>query len=221
MAIGNPRLHIICGLCGSNNQLKYYTTTEPDDETGYDRTRVTIACDNCSSLTDLDDVMEEEIEVTILLDIDGVMVHAIPHKQPEMEVDGFYKFNPEAVECLKYIIKQYDKAKVVLTSSHRFKYKAREWYKIFYDRGVDLNITPTIMPEYGFKDDSDKRLGEVTRYLDENYEPKMCNTLVILDDDKCLHKIDERYKYGLYVTDPYLGLSTDRYNKHFFPENYN
>eukprot|EP01133_Synstelium_polycarpum_P016562 gene16562-19680_t len=30
------------------------------------------------------------------LDIDGVMVHANPHKPVELEEDGFYKFNPVA-----------------------------------------------------------------------------------------------------------------------------
>lgn len=50
MAIANPRLHIICGICGNNKMLKF---TVKNGE-------VTIICDNCSSITGLDEVIPKE-----------------------------------------------------------------------------------------------------------------------------------------------------------------
>lgn len=45
------RLHIICGNCGSDEKLSYYTS----DET------VNITCGNCSSTTDLNLVIKKEL----------------------------------------------------------------------------------------------------------------------------------------------------------------
>jgi hypothetical protein len=66
MAIAKNRLHIICGLCGSDKgELEYRIVDEPieDHETG----EITgckkvpyITCNNCASLTALNEEIKEQ-----------------------------------------------------------------------------------------------------------------------------------------------------------------
>lgn len=61
MAIANPRIHMICGICGSNKDLTYRIKEEADDEIdGKINQVVYIHCSNCSSLTSLDEIINEE-----------------------------------------------------------------------------------------------------------------------------------------------------------------
>lgn len=60
MAIANPRIHVICGICGDNKSFRFYVTTEIDDDTEKEYQSVTIGCGNCSSMTSLDELMDEK-----------------------------------------------------------------------------------------------------------------------------------------------------------------
>lgn len=60
MAIADPRVHIICGICGNNKMLKYEIITEINDDTDEKYLGVNLICKNCSSLTSLDELMEKE-----------------------------------------------------------------------------------------------------------------------------------------------------------------
>ena len=61
MAIAKTRLHIICGICGSNECLKFeINPTGNCDNDGNEYPAVFIKCGNCSSLTGLDEVIDEE-----------------------------------------------------------------------------------------------------------------------------------------------------------------
>jgi hypothetical protein len=63
MAIAKTRLHIICGICGSNEYLKFeINLTGNCDNNGDEFPAVFITCGNCSSLTDLSEVIDEEKE---------------------------------------------------------------------------------------------------------------------------------------------------------------
>ncbi len=59
MAIANPRIHVICGICGCNKMFKYEIDTEINDDTDEEYQSVSIICGNCGSLTGLDELMEE------------------------------------------------------------------------------------------------------------------------------------------------------------------
>jgi len=62
MAIAKTRLHIICGICGSNEYFKFeINLTGNCDNNGHEFPAVFITCGNCSSLTSLDEVMKKEI----------------------------------------------------------------------------------------------------------------------------------------------------------------
>jgi uncharacterized Zn finger protein len=63
MAIANPRIHIICGICGCNKMLSFEIKEEElidENDKFYKTNTVTIACDNCGSITQLDELMKEE-----------------------------------------------------------------------------------------------------------------------------------------------------------------
>jgi len=57
----NPRVHIICGMCGNKNEIKFKISMENDGDSGEDEIRVNLICNNCSTLTGLDEIIENEI----------------------------------------------------------------------------------------------------------------------------------------------------------------
>ncbi|GAA0883624.1 hypothetical protein GCM10009120_22220 [Sphingobacterium siyangense subsp. cladoniae] len=73
------------------------------------------------------------------LDIDGVMVHANPHRQVAQATDGFYVFSRAAVETFNTIFIA-EEDQVILSSSHRFRYTIAEWKKIFHDRNIRIDL---------------------------------------------------------------------------------
>lgn len=81
------------------------------------------------------------------LDIDGVMVHANPHRPVELEDDGFYKFNALAVTILKCVLYK-TKDEVILSTSHRFKFSTLRWKEIFESRGIEMNHISIIQTSY-------------------------------------------------------------------------
>lgn len=60
MGIANPRIHIICGLCGCNKMFHFEIQGEIDDDTDEKVNVVYITCKNCGSLTNLSELMKEE-----------------------------------------------------------------------------------------------------------------------------------------------------------------
>lgn len=60
MAIANPRIHVICGICGSNKMFEYKISEEIGDDTEETYNEVYISCKNCGSLTSLSELMPEE-----------------------------------------------------------------------------------------------------------------------------------------------------------------
>lgn len=58
----NPRIHIICGMCGNNHMIKYSLKMDINDDTGEEEMKVSLFCENCSSLTGLDEIIEEEVK---------------------------------------------------------------------------------------------------------------------------------------------------------------
>jgi len=58
--MARARLHIICGNCGSNDMFKYRIVTEIDDDTNEEYQRVSITCENCSTIHCLEDNAEKE-----------------------------------------------------------------------------------------------------------------------------------------------------------------
>lgn len=49
--MANPRIHVICGMCGSREEMSYEVVSDAEG------TYVHLSCANCASLTNLDEVL--------------------------------------------------------------------------------------------------------------------------------------------------------------------
>ena len=56
------RLHIICGNCGCKDEFRFKIEPEGKDIDGVLSPAVFIRCDNCATLTSLDDFIPETLE---------------------------------------------------------------------------------------------------------------------------------------------------------------
>ena len=77
--------------------------------------------------------------MTILLDIDGVLVTTPSWKPTEQLSDGFMKFNETAAENLAMLFKQTN-ASIVLTTTHRINFDVTKWREIFKLSGLNFEI---------------------------------------------------------------------------------
>lgn len=60
MAIANPRIHIICGICGCKDMMTFRIVKNGNcDKDGNEYDAVYISCRNCLSLTNLNEIIEE------------------------------------------------------------------------------------------------------------------------------------------------------------------
>lgn len=137
------------------------------------------------------------------LDIDGVMVHANPHKRVDLDDDGFYKFNQTAVDVLNSVISPDGEDELILSTSHRFRFNIIEWLSIFQSRGINAkNISILDIPVQH----KHTRKSEIINWI------VRCNLtaddLVIIDDDKSLNELPNNLKERLVLTNSYTGLNS-------------
>lgn len=136
----------------------------------------------------------------VFLDIDGVMVHGNPYKKVEMEEDGFYKFNKNAIDAINSI--DNSNIEIILSTSHRFRFNIQEWKNIFQKRNIKFKEISVM----DLKLDSRlSRKEEIEKWINDK---KMdLNDLIIIDDDKSLNGLPENFKERLVLTDSYIGLN--------------
>lgn len=137
------------------------------------------------------------------LDIDGVMVHANPHKSVELEGDGFYRFNSIAVEILKSVVSK-SKDEIILSTSHRHRFNIDEWKEIFETRGISAKSISIIEIKHHPKIN---RKTEIVNWIFENHIGS--EELVIIDDDKSLNELPKYLKNRLVLTNSYFGLNDE------------
>lgn len=139
----------------------------------------------------------------IFLDIDGVMVHANPHKTVELEDDGFYKFSRLAVAILKSTVYT-SRDELILSTSHRFRFDIKQWKKIFENRGIrirKLSILDIPVQQRV------NRKAEILLWITEHNWTS--EEIVIIDDDKSLNELPANLKERLVLTNSYTGLFTE------------
>ena len=147
----------------------------------------------------------------LFLDIDGVMVHANPHKQVEMEDDGFYKFNHTAVDVLNSV--DHTSIEVILSTSHRFRFNIKQWKLIFHKRGINFNKISILKQDINHQN---SRRFEIEKWItDHNI---YSHDIVIIDDDKSLNGLPENLKKRLILTNPYTGLTDSKELKRILAE---
>ncbi len=139
-----------------------------------------------------------------LLDIEGVLVHANPHQIVELEDDGFYKFNPQAIQILKSIIYK-TKDKVILSTSHRFKYNIQEWKVIFERRGLEIRNLSILDDKKYLSNHRHTRKEEILEWIQSNNLDY--KDVVIINDDKSLNDLPTYLKNRLILTNSYTGLN--------------
>ena len=139
----------------------------------------------------------------IFLDIDGVMVHANPHRPVALEEDGFYKFNPLAVEVLNSMIDELED-ELILSTSHRFRFDIPQWIAVFRSRGIAINKLSILNLPLEYKSN---RKTEILNWLNESKLSP--DEIVIIDDDKSLNELPVHLKERLVLTDPYIGLNSN------------
>lgn len=116
----------------------------------------------------------------IFLDIDGVMVHAIPSLALKPMEDGFYEFNKESVSAFNQLVRN-KPFEVILSSSHRFKYTAEDWIRIFQRRGLKVfKLTRMDTPSGKWS----RKLEIYEHMLNHKLEP---DEVLVIDDDKSLN----------------------------------
>lgn len=142
--------------------------------------------------------------MTILLDIDGVMVPATNWKITALQEDGFPDFNEKAVLSLNKIISATN-ATLLLTTSHKSRFSTDAWKRIFADRGINAKIS-TLSISGKFQ----TRRDELLNWLQIN---KPENGFVIIDDDKSLNDLPAKYRHAVVLTSPLVGLNEETANK--------
>jgi hypothetical protein len=136
----------------------------------------------------------------VFLDIDGVMVHANPHKPIELEDDGFYRFAYKAICAINSI----DNAEIILSTSHRHRFSVNIWSDMFERRGIHFNSISIIETQCSHKI---SRREEIEKWIKiKHYK---LSEFIIIDDDKSLNDLPKKIKDRVVLTSPYKGLDDD------------
>ena len=141
------------------------------------------------------------ITMTILLDIDGVLVTTPGWKQVEHLSDGFMKFSETAVSNLASLYKE-TRASIVLTTTHRINYTESEWKEIFKVRGLDFAIISKLDDKTALSQLLDKAT-EIKEWVKNN---PVDNNYVIIDDDLSIHSLEDSIKERWVTTKPLIGF---------------
>ncbi len=138
--------------------------------------------------------------ISILLDIDGVMVPANSWRKLEFLEDDFPKFSPRAVSSLNKIINHFNKVEIILITSHKHRYTPQQWKEIFRLRNInDVPIKRLPANTKGLN-----RREEIIEWLSQNTN---FENFIIIDDDKSLNSLPAPIKNKLVQTSASVGLN--------------
>jgi len=116
--------------------------------------------------------------MTILLDIDGVLVTTPAWRTTEHLPDGFLKFNERAASNLSKIIDKTNAA-IVLTTTHRINYSVDKWKELLRTRGICPSSVSKLNDLTTLSDMAD-RATDIKEWVDKE---KNDRNFVIIDDD--------------------------------------
>jgi len=146
--------------------------------------------------------------MTILLDIDGVLVTTPGWKQAEHLADGFMKFSETAVSNLAALYKETNAA-IVLTTTHRINYSESQWKEIFKRRGLNFQTISKINDKTEISQLPD-RATEIKEWTKSN---SIDNNYVIIDDDLSINSLDDSIKERWVATKPLIGFDKEAKEK--------
>jgi hypothetical protein len=142
--------------------------------------------------------------MTILLDIDGVLVTTPTWRKTEFDVDGFLKFNERAGRNLFRIVNETN-ADIVLTSTHRINYPVEKWKIIFQSRGINPNSI-SLLNDVTTVSDMLDRAAEIKEWVEKQ---KGLTKYVVIDDDLSINGLPNSIKEKCVLTKPLIGLDEE------------
>jgi hypothetical protein len=142
--------------------------------------------------------------MTILLDIDGVLVTTPAWKTVEQHEDGFMKFNEEASRNLAELVRNTD-AEVVLTTTHRITYSVDKWIDILRKRGIPVTKLTKLNALTAIEEMKDRG----TEILEWVQNIAISSKYVILDDDLSINNLPTHVKDKWVKTQSLLGFNKE------------
>ena len=142
--------------------------------------------------------------MTILLDIDGVLVTTPPWRSAEILADGFMKFNNKAASNLQRLIVETN-ANIVLTTTHRINYPIDTWKDIFRLRGIFTNSISKLNDKSSIQTMSD-RATEIKEWFDKDGDN---HNFAIIDNDLSLNDLPVIIKDKWVMTKSLIGLDEE------------
>jgi len=139
--------------------------------------------------------------LTIILDLDGVLITTPPWQQDEVHADGYSAFNQSCVDCLNQLLEGLD-AEIWLISTRRKGKTLPEMQAIFQARGI---LAPLVgmVPVY---DDQMNRKDEALTFIRENN----LQHYLIIDDNTLLNRLPREMKQRLVITKYLLGFNEEK-----------
>jgi 16S rRNA C1402 (ribose-2'-O) methylase RsmI len=145
--------------------------------------------------------------MTILLDIDGVLVTTPSWRNTEILADGFMKFNEKAATNLQRIIIETE-ADIILTTTHRINYSIDTWKDVFKQRDILTNSISKLNDKTSIQAMS-HRATEIKEWFDNGgYK----HNFVIIDDDLSLNSLPAVLKAKCVITRPLIELDEEATN---------
>ena len=134
----------------------------------------------------------------LILDLDGVLITTPTWKADTIHSDGYSDFNQSCVENLNELI-SFNSFVIWLSSTRRTTKKLKEFNQIFKNRGINSQIKG-FLPNYS---DCKNRKEEVSKFISE----KKLKKFLIIDDDKSLNELPNKWKQNLILTEFTKGLN--------------
>ena len=144
----------------------------------------------------------------LLLDFDGVLINTPSWQPATIAADGFIEFNPQCIAQLNRIINLGAVDTIVLTTTHRIRFSAEAWQKLFAGRGITIERLEKV--------NSCDSLTTMLLRRDEIVawaEDKDPADYIILDDDNGLHALPTHIKQRWVKTDSLIGLNQEKANE--------
>lgn len=140
-------------------------------------------------------------QITIFLDLDGVLITTPPWQQDVIGADGYSVFKPKLVNNLNTLLSKWD-FEIVLSSSRRKTHSLEQFNIFFQNRGIVHEIaayTPISLEKKSRKE-------EIEAYIYKN----SIQNFLILDDDTSLNNLDKKFKDRLVLTKHMLGFNHEK-----------
>lgn len=138
--------------------------------------------------------------ITLILDLDGVLITTPLWKKDEMHGDGYSDFNKECVQNLNLLLAQYS-IKIYLSSTRRTVKTLEEFNTIFRNRKISQNIE-ALLPLYQCKN----RKEEIERFI----VATALTNYIIIDDDKSTVNLPFSMKERLIKTEYSDGFTKEK-----------